>query len=190
MSRRNTQALNSINRICNMQKLEPQTLYERAKMLLSIYRDVCWTATDRARDVEGELTCYCSGELEDALVYLEEFAPEAEKCKFEDTIASLFQTNWLVELVDQAMMKVKDFPYNGNLYFEILSMAYLHTFKYTESDMLEMLHLERSNFYDKKKEAILVFGLSLWNDALPKIRMFIQETAEELNELPREALCV
>jgi tRNA splicing ligase len=56
------------------------------------------------------------------------------------------------------------------LYCEILFKCYLSRFSYTESELLEILHLERSSFYDRKKEAILVFGISMWGTAIPKMR--------------------
>ena len=56
-------------------------------------------------------------------------------------------------------------------------------FKYRESEMLEVLNMERSTYYDRKKEAILLFGLSLWGTAIPKLKDFLESAREE------EALC-
>lgn len=76
MSRKNTQAINSIQRICQVQKLAMEDVYTRAKLLLSIYHDVCWSTATWAEELEDNLLCYCSGQLSDALVYLETFAPQ------------------------------------------------------------------------------------------------------------------
>ena len=65
--------------------------------------------------------------------------------------------------------------YFGDQYFEILSKCYLTKWKYTESDMLDILNMERSRFYDRKKEAIYIFGLSLWGGAIPKLKTFLKE---------------
>lgn len=189
MSRKNTQALNSIQRICQIQKLDMADVYARARLLLSIYRDVCWSATIRAEELENNLIGYCSGQLSDALVYLETFAPREKKLAFEERVQGLFETKWMVELVDNAMIKVKEFPYNGEMYFEILSRCYLDKFRYTENDLMEILCMERSSYYDRKKEAIYVFGISLWGDALPKMMKFMDEIAEEMKHMPEEVLC-
>lgn len=189
MSRKNTQALNSIQRICHIQKISMDDVYARAKLLLSIYRDVCWSTAYRAEEMEESLICYCSGQLSEALVYLESFAPQEKKMQFEERVQSLFETRWMIELVDSAMIKVREFPYNGELYFQILSRCYLDKFKYTESELLELFSLERSTFYDRKKEAIYVFGVSLWGDELPKMMRFIAEVADEMKDMPQEVLC-
>ena len=43
MSRYNTQVLSSIRMLCRMQNIDEKVLYERAKLILSIYREVCWS---------------------------------------------------------------------------------------------------------------------------------------------------
>ena len=189
MSRKNTQAINSIQRICQVQKLVMDDIYTRAKLLLSIYRDVCWSTAIRAEELEDNLVCYCSNQLSDALVYLENFAPQEKKAEFEERVQSLFETRWMIELVDNAMLKVREFPHNGILHHEILSRCYLDKFKYTESDLLELLSIERSTYYDRKKEAVYVFGISLWGDALPKMMKFIDEVADEMKLIPEGVIC-
>ena len=44
--------------------------------------------------------------------------------------------------------------------------------------MLDILSLERSTYYDRKKEAILVFGLAMWGTVLPKLALMLQQAAE------------
>ena len=103
--------------------------------------------------------------------------------RFEERIRSLFETKWIIELVDMAMLKIREYPDKGALYCEIISKAFLNRFKYRESEMLEVLNMERSTYYDRKKEAILLFGLSLWGTAIPKLKDFLESAREE------EALC-
>ena len=91
------------------------------------------------------------------MIYLENFAPDEARERFEERIRSLFETKWIIELVDMAMLKIREYPDKGALYCEIISKAYLNRFKYKESEMLEVLNMERSTYYDRKKEAILLF---------------------------------
>lgn len=168
---------------CRMQNIDEKVLYERAKLILSIYREVCWSTIDRANDVCDTLICTYGDSLDGALIYLENFAPDEARERFEERIRSLFETKWIIELVDMAMLKIREYPDKGALYCEIISKAYLNRFKYRESEMLEVLNMERSTYYDRKKEAILLFGLSLWGTAIPKLKDFLESAREE------EALC-
>lgn len=125
MSRYNTQVLSSIRMLCRMQNIDEKVLYERAKLILSIYREVCWSTIDRANDVCDTLICTYGDSLDGALIYLENFAPDEARERFEERIRSLFETKWIIELVDMAMLKIREYPDKGALYCEIISKAYL-----------------------------------------------------------------
>jgi len=145
MSRYNTQVLSNIRMLCRMQNIDEKVLYERAKLILSIYREVCWSTIDRANDVCDTLICTYGDSLDGALIYLENFAPDEARERFEERIRSLFETKWIIELVDMAMLKIREYPDKGALYCEIISKAYLNRFKYKESEMLEVLNDRRLN---------------------------------------------
>lgn len=179
MSRKNTKALKDIQSLCRMQHLDEKELCARAKMVLSTYRGVCWSTIGRAKEIQDQMVCYCGTELDGALVYLETFAPDEIREQFEERIVSLYETRWMIELVENAMLHVRDYPEQGELYFEILSKCYLTHFKYEEAELTELLNMERSRFYDRKKEAVLVFGLSLWGKSIPQLQDFLQEGKRE-----------
>lgn len=179
MGRKNTGAWAAIRSMCALQEIDENEVYARAKMLLQIYRRVCWTTIGRTDCVADELVCYCGTELDGALLYLETFAPEKEKERFERRIRTLFETRWMIELVESAMISVKEFPDYGDLYFEILSKCYLTKFKYTESIMTKLLNIERSSYYDRKKEAIMVFGIALWGSTLPRLKGYLEQGSLE-----------
>ena len=183
MGRKNSEAWNSIHALCNTQELDEKQIYEKAKLLLGIYRRVCWSTIGRAEAVNEDVCYYYGNDLDGALIYLETFAPEKEKQRFEARIRTLFETRWMMELVEQAMVRVKEFPDNGDQYYDILVNFYLSRLKYTESDMLDILNMERSRYYDRKKEAIMVFGIALWGTSIPKMREFLKSSREEWNEM-------
>lgn len=183
MSRNSTQALHNIRMLCRIQQVDEKILYERSRLILSIYRDVCWSAIGRAEEVHEDLIYNCSSGLDGALVYLETFAPDEARERFEERIRSLFETRWLIELVDDAMGRVRDYPCRGDLYCEILSKCYLSRFKYKEAEMLEIMNMERSTYYDRKKEAVLLFGLSLWGNSIPMLKQLLLDIENEENNM-------
>lgn len=89
----------------------------------------------------------------------------------------------MIDLIDKAMSKVYDYYNNGRLYHEILSKSYLTAFRYTESELLEILNLERSTFYDRKKEAVMLLGIALWGYAIPVFRGIFDVEGDE-SEIP------
>lgn len=179
MGRKNSESCNTIHALCNAQELDEKVIYEKAKLLLTIYRRVCWATVGRADAVHEDVCYYYGNDLDHALIYLETFAPEKEKQHFESRIRTLFETRWMMELMEQAMLRVKEFPDHGDEYYDILSNFYLSRTKFTERDMLDILNMERSRYYDKKKEATMVFGIALWGTALLQMREFLQEGREK-----------
>ena len=65
-----------------MLELDEKTLYTRSKLILSAYRDICWSTAGRADQVREDLICYCGSQLDDALIYLETFAPDEARERF------------------------------------------------------------------------------------------------------------
>lgn len=184
MGRKDTKAVKSINRMYEQMNLDSSEILHKTKLLLGVYRDVVW-ATLYEADAVHEDIYYFGSELNDALVYLEEFAPDTKKAEFEAKVSSLFENKWMIDLIDKAMTRVYDYHNNGRLYHEILSKCYLTAFRYTESDVLELLNLERSTFYDRKKEAILLLGISLWGYAIPMFKgIFTVPDDWDNNEIP------
>ncbi|KNY29488.1 hypothetical protein [Pseudobacteroides cellulosolvens] len=145
----------------------------KTKLLLEIYRPVVWSTQNRLNEVCETTACYWSKNLEHALDYLENFAPEIERDKFNQKVHSLFETHWLISMIDSAMSKIYEYPDNGKLYHEILVKQYMTVIKYSEQEMLELLNMERSTYYDKKREAIDLFAICLWGYTIPTLKGII-----------------
>ena len=179
MGNNRTGAAARIRNICRSKSLEEKDIYTKARMLLEIYRDICWDVVSKAWEVRESASWeleYCSHDVGTALMYLEDFAPTEKKEKFTERIQSLFEVKWMIEIVDSAMVKVKDFPVYGDLYFDLLARCYLGKFQYSEAEILEEMKMERSSYYRRKQEAVKVFGLAIWGGQLEEYRSITMET--------------
>ena len=202
MGRKDTLAAKSIRKMYEQLNLNQSDIFSKTKLLLGVYRDVVWITLSESARVNEELAYY-GEELDSALVYfllpaaaypfmgiynavyLELFAPDTEKQEFESRISALFENKWMVDLIDTAMAKIYDYHNNGRLYHEIISKSYLTAFRYTESELLDLLNMERSTFYDRKREAILLLGVSLWGYAIPCFKgIFNMKGADESGDIP------
>ena len=84
----------------------------------------------------------------------------------------------MIDIIDAAMIKVREFPRYGDLYYELLNMRYLNRFVYTESEVLEEMCMERSTYYRRKREAIVVLGFSIWGAPFDEFKQFMRENTE------------
>lgn len=87
------------------------------------------------------------------------------------------QTRVLVELIERAAVKIKDYPDNGSVYYSIIDLKYLDYFHYSESEILEQLNPERSNFYRKRKEAKMLMGYVFFGLIMPDYVKEMQSSA-------------
>ena len=105
MGRNNTKAVKNIAKMYEQLGLAQDDIFHKTKLLLSIYRDVVWATLSDCNCVNEEIYYY-GDDLTDALVYLEEFAPDIERSKFERRVCNLFENKWMIDLIDKAMSKV------------------------------------------------------------------------------------
>lgn len=147
--------------------LNPKQLYTQTKSLLNIYRNVVWSVKNRANNLEHEIAGTYGMQLKTALMYLSDFAPEKAKEEFEMTVSNLFQSQWLIKLIDLSLQYVCDYPIYGETYSQILRLRFMDETKRNDNTVSEILSLERSTYYERKKEAILLLGISLWGFVVP-----------------------
>ena len=164
MGNNRTGANQRIKNICSSKSIDEMTLYAKSKLLLEIYRDICWDTADYAAQIREEAIYdyeLCSNDLNAALLYLENFAPTEKKDRFAARVQSLFEVKWMIEIVDHAVMKVRAFPCTGELYASMLSAYYLTNFPLTEAEMMDE------------------FGLAIWGGSIEEFRELMIPSKEE-----------
>jgi hypothetical protein len=116
-----------------------------------------------------------SSRITDLIDYLNlDFDEHADKRNVADRLRSICETNDLVDIVDQALLKMRTYPVHGDLYYQILTKQYISLYNMTEQELLTELCLERSTFYRRKKEALNLIGVILWGFILPELRSIWQ----------------
>lgn len=184
MGRKDTIAAKAIRKMYEQLHLDREDIFCKTKMLLSVYRDVVWITLNKSEELNKGLVYY-GDDLNRALVYLEQFASDINRQEFESRVCNLFENKWMVDLIDTAMTKIYEYHNNGKLYHEILSKSYLTAFHYTENELLELLNMERSTFYDRKKEAIMLLGISLWGYTIPYFKGIFEIEGDDIcGEIP------
>lgn len=180
---RTTKMMRNISLMYEGMQLNEEQVFRKTKLLLAIYRDVVWTSIKEVDYVREVCAAYYSNDLSVALTYLNDFAPTERKEDFMAKVSGIFETKWMIELIDTAMMKIYDYPGNGKIYHEILSKCYVTAYPMTEGEILEVLCMERSTFYIKKKEAVKLFGIALWGYTLPRYQQIFKESPDNSSPL-------
>ena len=170
--------------LCAAMSLDPNLLLIRTRTVLSIYRGVASVTLSKAEMTVKEESTFYKGDgsfIEDikaGLSYLADFEPEYRKKDFEAKVSALFETRWMVELMNKAVEHVRSHMDNGPLYFNILYKSYFDRHKYLNDDLQELLDISHSAFFDYKREAILLFGIYLWRYGIPELYRNLSDTSE------------
>ena len=156
---------------------DSQLAYHRVKLILKIYRDVVWVLSERMEELREYAWELGAQDADTGLIYLQSFAPDMDLQEFEERVCCVMENRMLVDVIDRALLRLKRYPDRGELYYEILTKQFIHRFNSTEKELLDELNMERSVFYDRKREAIFLLSLCLFGYTVPELQ-------EEL-EMPR-----
>lgn len=148
--------------------LDSAAVFHRSKLILKIYRDVVWVLSERVEELQEYAWELGKQDIDTGLIYLQNFAPDIDLLEFEEKVCCAVQSRMFVEVIDRALLRLKRYPDRGELYYEILTKQFIYRFNSTEKEMLEELGMERSVFYDRKKEAIFIFSVCLFGYAIPE----------------------
>ena len=150
--------------------LDKDEIWHKTKALLSIYRKVVWSLSEHLNCMVAENIETYGKSLDKAISFLYDFAPMDEKKDFEDKVTYFFETKWLIDLIDKSLVRIKSYPEQGELYFTIIHNIYLKEKKIFDVDCMALVNMEKTMYYQRKKEAIYLMGISLWGYAIPDLK--------------------
>ena len=159
-----------INRNVKYNYITSGQTYHRVKLILKIYRDVVWVLSERAEELHEYAWELGNRDADAGLCYLENFAPDIDLQEFEEKVCCVMESRMLVDVIDRALLRLKRYPDRGELYYEILTKQFIHRFNSTEKELLDELNMERSVFYDRKREALFLFSVCLFGYAVPELQ--------------------
>ena len=162
-----SKAIQKIRCLCNLHHLKQDEVLAKAKLVLENYQQIAWADNQRMGNSTASLYEIRDKMPEEAILFLAGVAPTVSNLHFQEQILKLLEADWLTELICSAMKYVEAFPVYGSIYYNILSDCYLSDAQYPDRYCIKAMGLERSVYYQRKKEATLVFGVSLWGIMIP-----------------------
>jgi hypothetical protein len=140
----NQQGIERISQALKNSYTADDRCYHKAKLLLKLYRTVVWRVSSDLYEIQDRSVEWGSSRITDLIDYLDlDFDEHADKRNAADRLRSICETKDLVDIVDQALLKIRTYPGNGELYFKILTHQYINLYIMTEQELLTELCLER-----------------------------------------------
>lgn len=148
--------------------------YHNAKALLKVYSNVVWSLGENVASLQQESYELADSELLNYVNCLMDIDTRVNQEHFKSKLQTVSETNCMVELINRALIKLRNYPRDGERYFEIINKSFLVKYKYSETEILEALDMSRATFYRDKKRAISLLGVILWGFIIPEIRQAIK----------------
>jgi hypothetical protein len=148
--------------------IDLENSYIKIKVILEKYRTLNW-ATNNSVNLTNIDNYDIYGQVygEDRFSFLTNYVSDSDMKSFEVRLKTAVQTKEFSELIQAAVLKVREYPKKGEEYYKILDMKYMNYFDYSEDEILEQLEIERSTYFRKKKEAMYLLGYVLFGFTLP-----------------------
>ena len=175
MSRKST-SMQCLGLICESKAMDERLIMERAESLLKLYRHIASVVLADTEMTVNESSTYYAGndtfveDIKAGLSYLADFEPVNKIQDFEAKVVSLFETEWLIELMHIALERVRGYlGKDGGKYYDILFKSYFDNHEYTTDELFDIVGIARTTFFKKRREAILLFGIYFWGYGIPDL---------------------
>jgi hypothetical protein len=144
-------------------------MYRNTEMLLEIYKMVFFRIKRKMNRIDEE--CYFSDRkrLTDLVHSLIDCDTQIDKNKLYEKLISIDESLCLMEIMEDALIALKDYPDNGEIYYRILRYRYFDSFKNTHEEIQELCNLSRTSYYRLRKKAILNYAVMLWGYTIPDL---------------------
>ena len=162
--------------ICESKAMDERLITERAESLLKLYRHIeSVVMADTEMTVNESSTYYAGNDtfienIKAGLNYLADFEPVNKIKDFEAKVVSLFETEWLIELMHIALERVRRYLGKDSAkYYNILFKSYFDKREYSTNELFDIVGVARTTFFEKRREAILLFGIYFWGYGIPDL---------------------
>jgi len=144
-----------------IQEEDVEPIIEKTKTVLGAVRCIYWRTRTNADLIREEAANGLYADIGTALQYLSDFAPINEQKDHEQRILNIYENQTIIKMLESILKSIGDYPENGALYNTILKNYYFDDKRSSDERIYEELGIERTLYYQRKKEAVLLFGLQL-----------------------------
>ncbi len=161
-----SQQLEVIRQLCKVKRLNEDDTFCISKKLLEHYRNVLWMNEEMEQKTGDDSAYGGNGEIREWYHRFRELKSETKRSESIDSlIYHVGRTSCIIGIIDTVKDRLREYHGCGEVYYEILTRSYLNKDKMTDQEVADELALERSTFYRRKKEAILLCGILMWEEA-------------------------
>ena len=130
-------------------------MYKNTETLLDLYRKVKFRVYRNLQEIDEELYIEDRKRLTALLNKILDFDSTIEKRRIQERLISNDFSLCLLEIMEDALLIVKEYPDEGELYYRLLRYRYFDSFKNTNEEVMLMLDdMPYTTYYRKRKKCL------------------------------------
>ena len=146
-----------------------QDVYHETELLLKLYRKVLFRVNQKLDQVQEESCESTRKDLSDYINSIVEFDSKKKKQKICERLISMGTSLCLLEVMEDALIILKDYPDDGELYYRIIRLSYFDSIKSTHEEIMEYCNLASTTYFRRRIKAIKTYAAMLWGYILPEL---------------------
>ncbi len=134
--------------------------YHNTELLLKRYRDFAWQMSYAPFEIASELDHSCENIQEVIRAFDYEFVTHNKSMEYR--LERLENSVLMFKTLNEAITVMRKRPKIGELLYKIIYYTYIDPEERSINDILQILMIKRSYYYDMKKEAISTITTRMW----------------------------
>lgn len=151
-------------------KKTDDTIYQNTALLLELYSKVVWRLKLKMDEMDQECKEMTARSLIETINCLVEVDTRIKVKRLAMRLSSVENSTSIIEFIDICLSKLKDYPNEGQKYYDILFYTYINRTDMPIESVAEIIGVSRSTLFREKKKAINLFGVILWGYIFHEIK--------------------
>lgn len=172
MERKRTKDAERIYILCEHSRFSPTVVYWKSEKILSRYRDIRNLPTMVTKNAE-EITEKTIALIREKFhkTYVEKECSKTGSLDY--ILCEILNLEFADEVIDAVFTRMQQMLFHVDEYKDIIDKIFLRPFEASDTDIRLEIGMSKTTYYRKKKEAITLFGILLWNIMLERSHLAI-----------------
>ena len=172
MEHRVTKDAERINTLCEHSRFSPTVVYWKSEKILSRYRDIRSLPTMVIKNTEKitEKTIKLIREKFEKSYVKKECAKTGS---LDYILCEILNIEYADEVIESVFMRMQQMLFRVDEYRDIIDKIFLRPVELSDADIRLEVGMSKTTYYRKKKEAITLFGILLWNIMLERSNLAV-----------------
>ena len=166
----------SVRALCGIRTLSSEEL-SNTLSLLNLYAPLVQQSLERMEEYTEE--CYASRRqsVTDFINLAVDYDHDADSQNIACRLADAGHSMTLLKLLETALLRLREDPRHGGIYYRIISARYFDCYCRTNEDAFLRLGISSSTFYRHLKDAQKAYGALLWHVVIPDFIIAVRSKA-------------